>query len=59
MGGVLLGFALGAMAFTVQGRELGNRLGEAAISDIKKVAASAAKSAEQSSGTAGDDCHPG
>ena len=59
MGGVLLGFALGAMAFTAQGRALGNRLGEAAISNVKKVAAGAAKSAEQSSGTAGDDRHPG
>ena len=59
MGGVLLGFALGAMAFTAQGRELGNRLGGAAISNVKKVAANAAKSAKQSSGTAGDDRHPG
>jgi hypothetical protein len=58
MGGVLLGFALGAMAFTAQGRELGNKLGEAAISNVKKVAANAAKSAKQS-GTAGDDRHPG
>ena len=37
MGGVLLGFALGAMAFTAQGRELGNRLGEAAMTDRKSV----------------------
>ena len=51
--------ALGAMAFTAQGRELGNKLGEAAISNIKKVAAGAAKSAEQSSRAAGDDRHPG
>lgn len=59
MGGVLLGFALGAMAFTAQGRELGNKLGEAALSSAKKVIASAAKSAEQPAGTAGDDSHPG
>lgn len=55
MGGVLLGFALGAMAFTAQGRELGNKLGEAALSNAKKVIAGATKSAEQSSGTSGDN----
>lgn len=59
MGGILLGFALGAMAFTAQGRELGNKLGEAAISNVKKVAANAAQSAKQSSGAAGDDRYPG
>lgn len=59
MGGVLLGFALGAMAFTAQGRELGNRLGEAALANMKKVIAGAAKSAEQLTGTSGDDCHIG
>ena len=37
MGGVLLGFALGAMAFTAQGRELGNKVGAAAIDRAKKV----------------------
>ena len=37
MGGVLLGFALGAMAFTAQGRELGNKLGNAAMEQAKKV----------------------
>lgn len=59
MGGVLLGFALGAMAFTAHGREIGNRLGDAAIASVKKVISGAAKSAEQSAGTAGDDRHPG
>lgn len=59
MGGVLLGFALGAMAFTAQGRELGNKLGEAALANAKKVISSATKSAEQSTGTAGDDSHLG
>lgn len=59
MGGVLLGFALGAMAFTAQGRELGNKLGEAALANVKKVTSRAAKSSEQSSGTAGDDRYPG
>lgn len=54
MGGVLLGFALGAMAFTAQGRELGNKLGEAALSSAKKVISGAAKSAEQPAGTVGD-----
>ena len=59
MGGVLLGFALGAMAFTVQGRELGNKLGEAAMSNIKKVIGGAKESAEQPTRAAGDDRDPG
>lgn len=59
MGGVLLGFALGAMAFTAQGRELGNKLGEAVLENAKKVISGAAKSTEQSSGAAGDDRHIG
>ena len=59
MGGVLLGFALGAMAFTAQGRELGNKLGEAAISNAKKVMDRAKEPAEQSAGAAGDHRHPG
>lgn len=59
MGGVLLGFALGAMAFTAQGRDLGNKLGEAALTNAKKVISGAAKSAEQFAGTAGDDRHTG
>lgn len=58
MGGVLLGFALGAMAFTAQGREIGNKLGDTALANIKKVIASAKKSAEQSSGASGNDRHP-
>lgn len=59
MGGVLLGFALGAMAFTAQGRDLGNKLGEAALSNVKKVIACAKESAEQLTGTSGDDRHTG
>ena len=74
MGGVLLGFALGAMAFTAQGRELGNkvgaaaidrakkvmnRLGEAAMAQAKKVMDRAKEPAEQSAGAAGDHRHPG
>ena len=59
MGGVLLGFALGAMAFTAQGRELGNRLGEAALGQAKKVMDRAKKSAEQFAGAAGDNRHSG
>lgn len=58
MGGVLLGFALGAMAFTARGRELGNKLGDAALSQARKVMAGAEKSAEQSSGSAGDSGNP-
>lgn len=59
MGGVLLGFALGAMAFTAQGRELADKLTAAAIDGAKKAVKNATKSAEQSSGTAGDDRHFG
>lgn len=59
MGGVLLGFALGAMAFTAQGRELGNKLGEAALDRMKKVIGDAKKPAEQSPGTSGDTGDPG
>lgn len=59
MGGVLLGFALGAMAFTTQGRELGNKLGETAMSQAKKVMDRAKEPAEQSAGAAGDHRHPG
>lgn len=59
MGGVLLGFALGAMAFTAQGRELGNRLGEAALANVRRVIAGAKEPSKQSPGAAGDDCHIG
>lgn len=59
MGGVLLGFALGAMAFTAQGRELADKLTAAAIDGAKKAVKNATKSAEQSSGTAWDDSHSG
>lgn len=54
MDGLLLGFALGAMAFTERGRELGNKLGEAALKKAKKVMDSGKKPTEQSSGAAGD-----
>lgn len=54
MGGVLLGFALGAMAFTAQGRALGNKLGDAALARARKVMEHAEKPTEQSSGAAGD-----
>lgn len=59
MGGVLLGFALGAIAFTAQGREIGNKLGETALANVRKAMTNAAKSAEQSAGTAGDHRQPG
>ena len=54
MGGLLLGFALGAMAFTEQGREIGNQMGAAALSHIKKVMDNATEPSEQSPGTSGD-----
>lgn len=60
MGGVLLGFAMGAMAFTAQGREIGNKLGDAMIAQAKRVIQHAvSKSAEQSAGAPGDDSHFG
>lgn len=54
MGGVLLGFALGAMTFTSRGRDVGNKLGEAALAHTKKVIAHAKESAEQPAGAFGD-----
>lgn len=54
MGGVLLGFALGAVTFTAQGRELGNKLGAAMMDQIGKVIDSAKKPAEQFTGTTRD-----
>ncbi len=59
MGGVLLGFALGAMAFTAQGRELGNKLGDVAMTQARKVMDGAAKSTEQPSGASGNHRDPG
>lgn len=59
MGGLLLGFALGAMAFTAQGREIGNKLGETALTHMKKVISSAAKSTEQPTGATGNHSHSG
>lgn len=59
MGGVLLGFALGAMTFTAQGWELADKLTSAAIDGAKKAVKHATKSAEQPSGAAGDDSHLG
>ena len=50
MGGVLLGFALGAMSFTSQGREIGNKLGDAVIAQARRVISNAGKKPpEQSS----------
>lgn len=59
MGGVLLGFALGAMTFTSQGRELADKLTAAAIDGAKKAVKDTTKSAEQLAGTAGDDSYSG
>lgn len=56
---LFLGFALGAMAFTEQGRSLGNKIGNAAIAQIKTVMSDGKKSAEQSPGAAGDDRNSG
>lgn len=54
MGGLLLGFALGAMAFTAHGRELGNKIGNAVIERAKEVISDAKKPTEQPSGTVGN-----
>ncbi len=54
MGGLLLGFALGAMAFTEAGREVGNKIGGAAV-DIAKKKIDNYKSAKQSAGITRDD----
>lgn len=54
---MILGFGLGAMAFTETGRQLGNKAADFAFSAAKKVLTNDAKAedkpAEQSSGTAG------
>lgn len=59
MDGLLLGFALGAMAFTEKGREIGNKLGDAAVNKAKKVMDRGKKPSEQSAGAAGDHRDPG
>lgn len=59
MGGVLLGFALGAMTFTAQGRELADRLTAAAIEKAKEAVKNAAKPSEQLTGAPGNDSHFG
>lgn len=59
MGGLLLGFVLGAMAFTDQGREIGNKIGNAAMEQVKKVVSNAKEPTEQPTGTSGDSGNPG
>ena len=61
MGGLLLGFALGAMAFTQQGRNIGNKIGTTALTAAKKVINHAKENepSKQSPGTSGDDSHCG
>ena len=56
MDGLLLGFALGAMAFTKKGREIGNQIGAAAVVAARKVMenGNADQSSEQSSGAVGN-----
>lgn len=54
---MILGFGLGAMAFTETGRQLGNKAADMAVAAAKKVLTNDAKAedkpAEQSSGAAG------
>ena len=63
--GVVLGFAMGYVAFTPRGHEIGNQIGDAAIGAAKKVIGHRVehngtedKSAEQSAGAVGDDRTP-
>lgn len=61
MGGLLLGFALGAMAFTEKGHEVGNQIGATAVSAAKKVMSNGSKNqpTEQSSRAPGGHCSVG
>lgn len=54
---LLIGFGLGAMAFTETGREIGNQIGGFAVGTAKKVMSNAksVESAEQSPGTTWDN----
>lgn len=54
---LLLGIGIGAMAFTAQGREIGNKIGDAAIAAAKRMMDDAKKNqpAERPAGTPGDD----
>jgi hypothetical protein len=55
---LIIGFGLGAMALTNTGREIGNKLGDAALSAAKRgLKKRGQKSAEQPAGTVGDDNH--
>lgn len=51
---LILGAALGAMAFTEQGHEVGNTIAALGVK-AGKAAMEYAQSAKQSTGTAGDD----
>lgn len=58
---LLLGLGLGAMAFTQQGRELGNRAAALVMEQAKKVMdrATPDEPAEQPPGASGSDRPPG
>lgn len=56
---LILGIAIGALAFTEQGHEIGNKIGEIAASSVKKAVENGKKPAEQSTGTSGDNSHFG
>lgn len=53
---LLVGFAIGALILTETGREVGNKVGNMAITKIKEAVENA-KSAEQSTGTAGNNSY--
>ena len=59
---MLLGFGLGAMAFTEQGRAAGNKAAQMAMQAAKKVMENAAvppEPAKRTAGAAGDAGDPG
>jgi hypothetical protein len=55
---LLLGFALGALALTDTGRDVGNKIGTFAAG-LAKNGMDYAKSSKQFTGTSGDDHHCG
>ena len=61
MYGVLMGFALGAMAFTKTGQAIGNQIAETISVEARRIMSNAAKNKpdEQSAVTAGYHRDPG
>lgn len=55
---LLLGIGIGAMVFTAQGREIGNKIGDSAIAAAKRMMKDATENepTERATGTAGDNC---